>query len=55
MDLAKHFWTLITWAFAIGVVGSIATVVLFALELARVALSKDDTAQDYTPQDSTNS
>lgn len=55
MDLGKLFWIAITWVFAIGVVGSVATVVLFAAELARVALSKDDTAQDYTPQDSTSS
>ena len=55
MDFGKGFWTLISWLFAIGIAGSIATVVLFALELLRVALSKDNTAEDYTPQDSVNS
>ncbi len=53
--MGRYFWIALTWLFAIGVVGSITTVVLFALELARVALSKDNTAKDYTPQDSTNS
>jgi len=49
------FWKFVTVLFVLGVLGSITTVVLFALELLRVALSKDQTAEDYVPRDSTSS
>ncbi len=53
--LGLIFWKFVTVLFVLGVIGSVATVVLFAIELARVALSKDETAENYVPQDSTNS
>ncbi len=55
MSVAHGFWHFITLLFTLGVVGSIVTVVLFAAELLRVALSKDSTAEDYAPQDSSTS
>lgn len=50
--LGLIFWKFVTVLFVIGVIGSISTVLLFAFELVRVALSKDETAEDYAPQDS---
>lgn len=50
MGFGQGFWLVVTWIFAIGVIGSIATVILFAIELVRVAFSKDNTAEDYAPQ-----
>ncbi len=55
MAVGHVFWKFVTLLFVLGVIGSIATVVLFSIELVRVILSKDNTAVDYTPQDSTTS
>ena len=51
MEVCRAFWLVMTWIFAIGVIGSISTVVLFAIELVRVALSKDNTEETYNSKD----
>ncbi len=51
MTVGHGFWHVVTILFGLGVIGSIATVVLFAGELLRVALSKDETSEHYAPQD----
>lgn len=55
MTAGHTFWHAVTVLFGLGVIGSLLTVVLFAGELLRVAMSKDETSENYTPGDSTTS
>ncbi len=55
MHAATHFAShLLTALFFLGAVGSLATVVLFAIELVRIARNKDDDTESQIITDEDN-